>query len=351
MNYYQTLQNLHDYLNSSAINQSFLKLVLSNRVNTKFKETPLLAIGSYVDCLLTSPHLKEDLFIDDLDKRPSETIRGFLIQLRDILLSTGSSIGELKDHKDLVIQIARDANYNSKWGDEAIWNAIEKDGSTYWEFLLKSNGKSILTKEEKELSNKIVSLTLDHHVTGKYFIEQPNVDKYFQKDIYWTYNGIDCKGLIDLLIVEHETKSIYLVDIKSTTVSSIEEWFRICKSKNYPFQLAFYKEGIAQNFNLEGYTIYCRWMVLPLKGEIFKPWIIPCTDLMLKTGKYGYFKTKEITTDKENYSGTEWSFGFEYALSMYSNCLGMGLKDFDLLYNIENGKMSEYMTNQYFITK
>jgi len=351
MNYYQTLQNLHDYLNSSAINQSFLKLVLSNRVNTKFKETPLLAIGSYVDCLLTSPHLKEDLFIDDLDKRPSETIRGFLIQLRDILLSTESSIGELKDHKDLVIQIAKDANYNSKWGDDAIWNAIEKDGSTYWEFLLKSNGKSILTKEEKELSNRVVSLTLDHYVTGKYFIEQPNVDKYFQKDIYWTYNGLNCKGLIDLLIVEHETKSIYLIDIKSTTVSSIEEWFRVCKSKNYPFQLAFYKEGIEQNFNLEGYTVYCRWMVLPLKGEIFKPWIIPCTDLMLEVGKYGYEEEKKIYVQGSKYLSDVSYPGYNTAINNYLWATRAGLKDFDILYDTEGGKMGEFTADQYFITK
>lgn len=349
MNYYTDLETLKNYRDSPDISQSFLKRVLSN--NTKeFKETIPMLLGSYVDCLLSSPHLKEDLFIDDLDKRPSETIRGFLIQLGDILLSTESSIGELKDHKDLVIQIARDANYNSKWGDEAIWNAIEKDGSNYWEFLLKSNGKSILTKEEKELSNRVVSLTLDHHVTGKYFIEQPNVDKYFQKDIYWTYNGLNCKGLIDLLIVEHETKSIYLIDIKSTTVSSIEEWFRICKSKNYPFQLAFYKEGVEQ-FLANGYTVYCRWMVLPLKGEIFKPWIIPCTNLMLKVGKYGYKENKKVYVEGDKHSFDVYYPGFNKAISFYRDSVTKGLKDFDILYDVEGGKMSEFTADQYFITK
>lgn len=349
MNYYTDLKTLKNYRDSPAISQSFLKRVLSNNTR-EFKETIPMLLGSYVDCLLSSAHLKEDLFIDDLDKRPSETIRGFLIQLRDILLSTGSSIGELKDHKDLVIQIARDANYNSKWGDEAIWNAIEKDGSTYWEFLLKSDGKSILTKEEKELSNRVVSLTLDHHVTGKYFIEQPNVDKYFQKDIYWKYNGLNCKGLIDLLIVEHETKSIYLIDIKSTTVSSIEEWFRVCKSKNYPFQLAFYKEGVEQ-FLANGYTVYCRWMVLPLKGEIFKPWIIPCTDLMLTIGKSGYSEHKKIVTKGEKHTAIQYSFGFDRAVSFYWDSVTKGLKDFDILYDVEKGRMSEFTADQYFITK
>ena len=123
------------------------------------------------------------------------------------------------------------------------------------------------------------------------------IDKYFQLPLYWNYNDVSCKGLLDLLIVEHAKKTIYYVDIKFTMIETIEQWFRVASDKKYNFQMAWYKEGIESHFeNLiqQGYKVKMRWMVLSSNTTKFKPWIVPVTELMLQTGKFGFLTIKKL---------------------------------------------------------
>ena len=351
MDIYPDLTTLKNYRDTPFVSQSLLKRVLTN--NTKeFKETIPLLLGSYLDCLLTSPSLIEEMFVDDLDKRPSDNIQKFFSSLLGMLteIIDVSEIKELSEYREEIIQIARQNGYQPKWSDDALWNSIEKE-SYYWDFLIKSNGKSLVTKEEKNLCSLVCSYTLNHYLTGKYFITQPDVDKFYQKDLYWNVENIPCKGLLDLLIIEHSVKKIYIVDIKSTSVNSIQEWFRICRQKNYPFQMSFYREGVNQNYKElldSGYTIECRWMVLPLNKDTFKPWIIPCTDKLLSVGKYGYKKSQEVLTLDGRETIENFYPGWVDALSQYKYCQEEQLVDYDSLYFKYGGKMDNASVNNYF---
>ena len=352
MNYLTTLEELKDYRDTEALSQSFLKLVLSNNVNKKFKETVPMLIGSYMDSLLTSPDLTDDLFQVGLAKRPSDAIKGFLDVLWSEQEESISQDLDVDGYKTRVIELVRAANYQPKWGDDAIWKSVLTDGQAYWEELISSQGKMLITKSEQEQCENIAQLACSSPITGKYFLDQDNIIKHYQKPLYWTCEELPCKGLLDILIFEEETKTIYIIDIKSTGVSTLREWFNVCRQKNYPFQMAWYKEGVIQEYYPmfeDGWKIECRWLVLPT--EFFKPWVVPCTDLMLEVGRHGCLKFKTTynfeSANQVNYT-SERIYGFEEAIRRYKIKEREGLLDYDIEYYETKGRLDNTQSNQYY---
>lgn len=358
MNYFTTLEKLKDYRDTEALSQSYLKLVLSNKVNKKFKETLPLIIGSYLDSLLTSPELTDDLFQVGLAKRPSESMKDFMDTLWSEQEETFSLDLNVEGYKRRVVELARAANYQPRWGDDAIWNNILKECESYWQELCTSNGKMLITQLEKDQCDNIAQLTCSSPITGKYFLDQEEIVKHYQKPLYWTYGGLSCKGLLDILIFEKETKTIYIIDIKSTGVSGLREWFNVCRQKNYPFQMSFYKLGVEQNYPElleDGWKIQCRWIVLPT--GFFKPWVVPCTDSMLEFGKKGYYKSKSMfyPTDfgavkEKTFYGQEQIHGYDEAIRRYKIKEDQGLIDYDIEYFETQGKLNDTQSNQYYFT-
>lgn len=358
MNIYSNLKQIEDYRNHSGISQSFLKMVLAN--NTRpFKETTPMLIGSLFDCLLTSPHIGDDLYCIGLQKRPSEAIKKFIdeqwqeaYQTFKLLSPETQFTGQLEDFKYDILMKAKIANYQRLWSDDAIWNSIKKDGEDYWNELIRCNGKTIVTQEEWKKCTNLAELTLNSHITGKYFISQTDVDKYFQLPIYWTIDNIECKGLLDLVILEPETKSIYYVDIKTTGVSSLEEWFSICRNKNYPFQMAWYKEGLKNHFKHfvdQEWSIKMRWMVIPTEGT-FKPWIIPVSEEMLYLGKYGCTKVSSTWKLNKDVTTSQTYKGWLDAFQVYTDSKSYGLQDYDTFHFTLHGKLNNNQSNDLFFT-
>jgi len=359
MNYFVTLEDLKNYRDTEALSQSFLKLVLANNVNKKFKPTIQMDIGSYLDSLLTTPDFTDDLFQVGLAKRPSDAIKGFIDALWQEQEEVVSVDLNVEGYKNRVIEFARASSYQPKWGDDAIWNSIIKDGQGYWEEIISSQGKVLITQEEFENCQNIAQLTCSSFITGKYFQEQENIDKYYQLPLYWTYEGLSCKGLLDILIFEKETKTIYIVDIKSTGVGTLKEWFNVCRSKNYPFQFAWYKEGVVANYPElieNGWKIECRWIVIPT--GFFKPWVVPCTDFMLKFGKEGYYREQRCYYSEGFFKSPvsftikqeEYVPGFDEAIRRYKKKEQEGLLDYDIEYYETKGKLDNSQAEQYYFT-
>lgn len=368
MKYFTSLEDLKNYRDTPALSQSFLKLVLSNNVNKKFKPTIQMDIGSYLDSLLTAPDLTDDLFQVGLAKRPSDAIKGFIDDVfkeavieNDILIDEELNTdlnSDIEVWKLEIMMKVREKGYQPKWGDDAIWKSVLTDGQGYWEELVSSQGKILITQEEFENCQNIAQLACSSSITGKYFQDQEDIDKYYQMPLYWIYENLSCKGLLDILIFEKETKTIYITDVKSTGVSTLKEWFNVCRQKNYPFQMSWYKEGVIANYPElmeDGWKIECRWVVIPT--GFFKPWVIPCTQMMLKFGKKGYFKSRTNYYDhlgeinaKDKFEGQEYIPGFEKAIHLYKAKVEFDLLDYDTEYHFTNGKLDNTQVEQYYFT-
>ena len=351
---YPTLEELKAYRDSPYISQSFLKSILANNIKP-IKETVPMIIGTYLDGLLSLPHEADNLFQVGLSKRPSDNIKTFIDNVLCILLEEwseeSSPILDISDYRKELIEEAGKINYQPKWGEDAVWNSIKKDGEEYWNECISSRGKKIITKEEHLLCTQVCSLTLNSAITGGYFAEHKNVDKYFQLPLYWMVEDVLCKGLADLVIVEHDIKIIHLIDIKSTSISNIQDWFTVARQKNYPLQLSFYKKGIEVTFKDlidEDYEIDCKWIVIPTNTTKFTPWVIPCTDAMLTVGEYGYSKLNYYKINEHISTGHKKHHGWREAISRYKRSKEQGLVDYDIHHYLCNGRMEEKEADETF---
>lgn len=73
----------------------------------------------------------------------------------------------------------------------------------------------------------------------------------FQYELYFTYKGVECKGLLDAIYIDEETKTIYPYDIK--TVASMEAFSTNYTRFGYDSQAGFYTIGLEQLY--PGYKI------------------------------------------------------------------------------------------------
>lgn len=337
------------------MSQSQLKGVLQNN-KKDFKDTIPLILGSCVDTILTTQGLEKDLYHIGLAKRPSDSVKEIVDKVWNNLVIHDV---EFEDYKSALIAQARDSNYQVNYGNDALWNAIKKDGEAYWNELKDASDKKVITQDEWNFSCDVASRTLSSSITGMYFTEQKNVDKFFQLPLYWTYelNGetIECKGLVDELVVDYENKLVVLIDIKCTDVNNIQMFLRVCKDKGYPFQLSWYKEGLLQHPEIgkvlaEGYRLEFRWMVLPLNTYVFKPWVLPVSDELIMLGKYGYSKSHVFQIETKQEHNMVYRSGWLEALTIYQESINYGTVDYDLEWFKTQGRMDKERVNQLFFT-
>ncbi len=286
MIYKSTPEEVKAYFLNTALNQSDLKLLrggLANYKKVKASRTPgpeneydeikSLKIGSAVDMLL-QPGGKEDYeltyHIAGSDKTPSETVGKMLRQIfdhasqrleqaafgmPDVIVKDEIQKLLLTDVEDLVLNACNDAEYYMNRTNESRMKEICK-ADYYFEALKEAYGKTVLSQEEHNTIKSIVSSFKSNVRTKDYFDESlfkdnPNLDIYFQKIIYFKYRGYDCKAMLDILVVDKSSKDrviIVPVDIK-TTFDTTLNFISPVKAYRYDIQGAWYTLAL-QNSSL-----------------------------------------------------------------------------------------------------
>lgn len=134
---------------------------------------------------------------------------------------------------------------DTRMGD--VYN--KKECLSYWEDIVKARGKEILTISEDAIVNAISTSWLSHPNTSEIFKDNPDVVRIYQLPVYFTVNGIRCKGLIDMIEINLAAGVIKLYDFK--TMSGFTLMFpRKLKARRYDLQGSFYFEGLYQNLPL-----------------------------------------------------------------------------------------------------
>jgi hypothetical protein len=277
-----SLQQLKDYRDHPSYSQSELKAMLSGKSYTK-KPSLTMLIGSYVDCVITCSHLKDELFYICDVERPTQKIEelceslyqwmwngALLFEEGNIKLPTN-----LEECSSIVEQWIQFQDYYSNRPKTRVEKFI-KEAKEWWSVLVQKGDRQIITTME-ELETELILLNLQDDLRWGWISKGE-----FQKDFYWEEQGVLCKGLGDICF-----EDVY-IDLKYTTCPNLNEWMKVCTNLNYPFQMAFYKSGLGFK---KGY-----WLV------VSKDWhqLVPVSDLMFTIGKYGYRKKETIRTgDKE----------------------------------------------------
>jgi hypothetical protein len=287
---------LESYYENPAISQSKLKLLLSNPklFNTVeepemyFEEKKHFTIGSAVDCLLTQPQIEFDskYHISNLQNKPSDTVKSIVNQVFDkVIEQQYEAIGPITTYSDIILQCCEEHQYQSGWKEQTKINKI-CEAWEYWEDLKQALGKQVLSQEENDLISQIVMSIRTSEATSKYFEKNRHIEVIFQMAIAFEYKGIVCKALLDMVIINHQNKTIQPIDIKTMGDYTIN-FPKSLRQRRYDIQAAFYVEALKSK---EVYTIY---EILPFKFIVEStidpgtPLVFTCTKSLLDLGKYG----------------------------------------------------------------
>lgn len=224
------------------------KYILKEEIEEK--ESDAMNIGSAVDCLLTQPDDFYTLFTVATVDRPT---------------------GQMGDYVDVLFKLASEDVENAETDAYNIVgfkrDSLDKvkerfivEGKAYYDFLVSSKDKIVLSFEQYTKANAAAQILKTNRFTSKFLAENlgENIDRYYQKDSTFEYDGIQYKVKLDCIVVDHNTQTIHPIDIKTTSDSP----YAFAKSMTryrYDLQAVIYSHYIstafAQEHLIQNYTI------------------------------------------------------------------------------------------------
>lgn len=306
--YYDMLpKNTEMYYDNKRISQSQLKLLLFNpklfleeeQPELYFEEKRHFVIGGAVDTLLTQPETFNDkYYVSSVEKKPSDVVKSIIHQVYDSLSKEDlkNSI-EFEEYTVEILQSCIEHDYCPTFKNGTRVNKI-LEFKDYWNELIDSENKIMLSLEESDVITRIVK-SISESPLAKYFKpnETPNgVDIQFQLPILFEIDGIGCKALLDIVVIDHKAKIITPIDLK-TMSGNIIDFPKSVKLRGYQIQAAWYTEALRQmckNIAMANYKIDNFCFIVASTTEDQPPVLFECSDKLLKEGKFG---REEVTIE------------------------------------------------------
>lgn len=260
------MEKQEKYNNLKAVSQSQLKALLKHpqeyisqlKRDNKWKN--YLALGSYFDMLLTEPEEINNTF-KVIEKVPGpKPLAAAEIQRKDPDRSLLSIINEVGFRTNIEDDKERLKKYKEETAE--FQKAYKK-------------GLVPISITDVMLANRMANEVKESKY-GTIFTNPnstPQLETRFQEALTSTYKTVDgneytLKGLLDVMLIDHETKQIKIVDLKTYTNKGYDtfNYNGIIRRMRYDFQLAFYKQLVEDNW--PSYTVTaCTLMMVNTDGK------------------------------------------------------------------------------------
>lgn len=238
------------YRDMPGINQSRLKMILSDpksyRDNIQI-ESDSLRFGSLVDCLILDEDKFEQKYLIAKAKEPTAT-------LLEIFNKTFPHCNE-SQIEEIVNQQSEDGKY-IYWGSTKDFEKRRKNWDNpefwdYWKEKEKANNFILVSQEnyDQAISAKN-NFERDSFITTLFKEKEINTHTLLQ----FNYEEFNCKGELDIMLIDHNNKSIQEIDLKSSSSNRFGFMSGI-KKYRYDFQRAFYNIGMKKYAEELGYTL------------------------------------------------------------------------------------------------
>jgi hypothetical protein len=313
-------EEIEEYRNSPAINQSKLKLLLVSVDTFKevkepemfFEEKEHFVIGKGVDDFITmgQEYFDQEYYLSN-NSKPSATIMSIVQQVFQ------SRSNDDWFAQDLLSAIDAHA-YQPNWKLDTKVKKVSEEGEQYWLELVQSEGKNVLSIEQFTKIQSIVTQLFEHAHTKVIFEQENNVDVYYQLPIYFEEEELQCKALLDMVVVDHNSKEITPYDIK--TLGDYTKFFDYqCKKRRYDIQAAFYFEAISdwRDMNFSDYELNPFSFIVASTTKQCPPLEFVTTPEFLNVGKFGYEAVSLFNVGEEELETGTMIKGFSQLLSEY----------------------------------
>lgn len=184
-------------------------------------DTPSLTFGSAVDSIITGgkEEFEDRFMVADFPDIP-DSIIGIVKHLHKE--NNCRSINDIPDNT--IILATEFFKYQLNWKPETRAKVIKEKGEEYYSLLALAGDKTILNTTTYVDVMQAVDALKSSEATKWYFADDnpfENVERHYQLKFKATLNGVDYRCMSDLLVVDHDKKIVYPVDLKT---SSHTEW-------------------------------------------------------------------------------------------------------------------------------
>ena len=250
--------------------------------NKEEKTDSYLVNGKIIHTLLLEEHKFNDQFIVSPSKLPNDNTKIVLDRVfahAQELQKNGDTRTELADYENAVLDVLLDMNLHQslKTDQQRIDKINTQDAINYWEFM-KNKGSKIL----------IDQATYDFCKTGVDLIKMNNqvstllgldTNDFSNKEVFnelsltakMNNKPFNIKGIIDNLVIDHDKKTIYINDVK-TTSKDLKDFHESIEFYNYSLQAAIYCSLIGIKFiNLidAGYKMKFHFVVIDKSYQVY----------------------------------------------------------------------------------
>lgn len=255
-------------------------------------------IGGGVDCLLTSEEgaFEERYAVTNLAKMPSQAMLNIINRIHQNILSDYDEYlltvmpvnspfnglgeeyetavedtlveptdflsfvgGSLDNWHHYILEATAIEGWQPNYGEDAKLKHVKLQGEEYFILLCSNYGKEILSAKEKEKIDSIVYSLRTNERTKGYFDRDnqarlgDDVTVHLQMPIYFEYKGVQCKALLDMVVIVKDSRgnllSILPIDIKTMSGNTFNFPASVRK-RRYDIQGAWYTMALAIKYNL-----------------------------------------------------------------------------------------------------
>lgn len=257
-----------DYRSNRALSYSTLakfKRSGFNELNHLFDklETPSLIFGSAVDSIITGG---EEEFNERFLVAKFPSVRDSILPIvKDLFASQHKKYARLQEIPDKdVIDCAAVYSFQNNWKPETRARVIKEEASEYYNLLYVSADKTIISTETyQDICNAVDALK--NSSSTKWYFQKDNpwdgVQRFYQLKFRTQLNGIWYRCMADLIIVDHNTKTIIPVDLK-TSFKAEWDFFKSFIDWDYHIQARLYwriirnvldSDPVFKDYKLENY--------------------------------------------------------------------------------------------------
>ena len=272
-------RELKDRLSYSAFKQY---------VNSRSKFYKEMILGEYVKRVSTEATIKGDMvhvlladqqgewdskFVMASGKIPTGQMQTLVLELYNRSLRSMDAEGRQVDQFSVILQDAINVvKYEAdgitekafkKKTNEWILEAFQKEGESYYQELLKSTGKDVITMIQVETAEKLVTQLREHPYTRDIVNLQSTeeVEVFTELVILYQIDNIKYRSMVDKLVVDHKNKTVTPWDYK-TTWSPESGWEYSYLSNYYYIQVGLYDLALKEWIKEHGLQDY---KVLPMR--------------------------------------------------------------------------------------
>ena len=274
--------------------------------------------GSLLHCLLLEPDMFEEKFIILPGKIPTDSNKNLIdgIFNNNYLQQEDDSL-ELSDFSDQILEalVAVNLYQSLKTDEQRLEKILIENNKEYFEFLKKRQGKSVIDDVTlSKVKDSVEYIKANKVCAGLLQLSKPEIsNSELPLQINLDAFPFGLKGIIDNIVIDKESKTVFINDIKTTGKSL----------QHFPETIDYYR------YDLQA-AIYYLLALNSLIPENNKNWKITFTFIVIDKFNQVYpFQVKQSTMNqwiaglwqelnKAKYHYEEKEYGLPYDLAKYN---------------------------------